>query len=280
MKHIPNQKWSYKMASSIVSYLQSLSSKYYLKNDSDEIVKIDNSLSNLLKSLDKELGYYIKRRFVFGSYDRDTILPRDYDTYSDIDLMVVFNTTDYERSPETYRTWLKNFADKYYKNRYGSVVVKEYPTVTVRLNHINYDLVPAKEETSIWSSSIYIPNKNSAWQQTDPNSIKDKLIEANTKYNYIVRPIIRLMKAWNAKFNYPYDSYDLELYITGLNFYGDNIQEGFFYAIKHLSTNWNDSQKKKDKIDNLKFRIEEVKNCLNNNDIVNAKQHLHHVLPY
>ncbi|MFA7290264.1 MAG: nucleotidyltransferase domain-containing protein [Melioribacteraceae bacterium] len=268
------------MASTIVTYLQSLSSKYYLKNDSNEIVKIDNSLSNLLNNIDKELGYLIKRRFVFGSYDRDTILPRDYDKYSDIDLMVVFNTTDFERTPETYRTWLKNFADKYYKDRYGSEVVKEYPTVTIRLNHIKYDLVPAKEEKGFFSTSLYIPNKDSIWQQTDPYSIKENLIEANTKYNSIVRPIIRLMKAWNAKSNYPYNSYELELFITEQNFYGDNIQEGFFHAIKQLSPNWNDSQTKKDKIEILKNKIEQVIICINNNDIIKAKQHLHHVLPY
>lgn len=157
------------MAVSINTYLKDLSYRYYLKNDSAEIVRMNSSLEGLLKNLDKELGILIKRRFVFGSYDRDTILPRTYDNNSDIDLMVVFNTTVYERTLETYRTWLNNFAVKYYKDRYGSEVVRSFPTVTLKLGHIKYDLVPAKEETIFWTPSLYIPNKGGSWQQTDPN---------------------------------------------------------------------------------------------------------------
>ena len=107
------------MASSIDTYLRSLSYSFYLKKDSAEITRINTSKDNLLANLDKELGILIKRRFVFGSYDRDTILPRSIDSKSDIDIMVVFNHTEYERTPETYRGWLKNFGDKYYKDRYG-----------------------------------------------------------------------------------------------------------------------------------------------------------------
>jgi len=107
------------MGSSLDSYLRDLSYSFYLKKSSTEISKIETSKANLLSNLDNELGTKIKRRFVFGSYDRDTILPRSIDQRSDIDLMVIFNHTDYERTPATYRNWLKDFGDKYYKNRYG-----------------------------------------------------------------------------------------------------------------------------------------------------------------
>jgi len=267
------------MVVSINSYLRDLSYRYYLKNDSKEIDKINRSLEGLLGNLDKELGILIKRRFVFGSYDRDTILPRTFDNNSDIDLMVVFNTTEYERTPETYRAWLKNFANKYYKDKYGSEVVKSFPTVTIRLGHINYDLVPAKEETNFWTSSLYIPSIGGGWQTTDPNDVKNKLTEANTKYNSIVKPIIRMMKAWNASKDYPFDSYELELFLTGLNYYGDDIQKDFFYAVGQLSTNWNDPQTKKDKVTSLKYNIDQVKSYLEKDDTTKAKQWLHRVLP-
>lgn len=267
------------MAVSINTYLKDLSYRYYLKNNSAEIVRINSSLEGLLKNLDKELGTLIKRRFVFGSYDRDTILPRTYDNNSDIDLMVVFNTTDYERTPETYRTWLNDFAVKYYRDRYGSEVVRSFPTVTLKLGHIKYDLVPAKEESILWTPSLYIPNKGGGWQQTDPNDVKTKLTEANTKYSSIVRPIIRLMKGWNAFKKYPYDSYELELFLTSLNYTGDDIQKGFFYAVGQLSTNWSDPQTKKGKVTSLKYNIDHVKTCLENYDQVKAKQWLHRVLP-
>lgn len=267
------------MASSIDTYLRSLSYSFYLKKDSAEITRINISKDNLLANLDKELGILIKRRFIFGSYDRDTILPRSIDRKSDIDIMVVFNHTQYERTPETYRAWLKNFGDKYYKDRYGSEVVRSFPTVTIRLGNIHYDLVPAKEETQIWSSTLYIPG-DYGWQITDPSDVKTKLTEANTRYNQVVRPIVRLMKAWNCNNGYPFDSYKLELFVTGLNFYGDNVERGFFYAVGQLSTEWNDSQTKKDKVNSLKYNIGKVKECLGNYDVDGAKRWLHRILPY
>jgi len=251
---------------------------YYLKNDSDEVKKINTSLNGLLTNLNTDLGVLIKRRFVFGSYDRDTILPRKFDSKSDIDVMVVFNHTEYERTPETYRTWLKLFADKYYKDRYGSEVVRSFPTVTIRLGHIYFDLVPAKEETTWYSSTLSIPAEY-GWRTTDPNDVKQKLTEANTKYNQIVRPIIRLLKAWNCHNGFPFDSYLLELQITGMNFYGDNIQTGFFYAVGQLNTTWGDSESKKNKIQSLKYNIGEVKKALEKDDIIRAKHWLHRVLP-
>jgi predicted nucleotidyltransferase len=268
------------MTTSINSYLRNLSFEYYyLKNNSEEIMRIDASLNNLLNNLDKDLGILIKRRFVFGSYDRDTILPRKIDKNSDIDLMIVFNHTKYERTPETYRSWLKIFADKYYKERYGSVVVKSFPTVTIRLGAINYDLVPAKEEIFLSTSFLYIPSKSEGWQITNPNDVKNKLIQANTQYNSIVRPIIRLMKAWNCTNDYPYGSYELELFVTGLNYYGDDIQKGFFYAVGQLLTSYGDPQSKQDKVNSLKYNIGKVKDCLEQDDSVKAKQWLHRVLP-
>lgn len=266
------------MAISMDNYLRTLSGNYYLKNNSDEVTRINNSVNNLFDNLNKDLGNKIKRKFVFGSYDRDTILPRKFDSKSDVDIMVIFNHTDYERTPDTYRNWLKDFADRYYKDRYGSDVVKSFPTVAIRLNNIHYDLVPAKEEEFLYSSTIYIPG-NSGWRSTDPNDVKQKLTDANTKYNYVVRPIVRLLKAWNCNNYYPYDSYLLELQLTGMNFSNDNVQSGFLYAVNQLNSSWDDPQSKKDKIESLKYNIEEVKKALNADDMDKAKRWLHRVLP-
>ncbi len=266
------------MAVSIDNYLRTLASSYYLKNDSTEVEKISKSLANLLSNLDKELGVLIKRRFVFGSYDRDTILPRSIDSRSDVDIMVVFNHTEYERTPETYRAWLKNFADKYYKDRYDSEVVKSFPTVTIKLNHIRYDLVPAKEtEYQYVTNTLYIPDGGSNWRTTDPNDVKKKLTEANTRYNNVVRPIIRLMKGWNSTNSYPFDSYDLEMNIIGMNFHGDNVQSGLIWAARYLSIA--NTQTQNDKLASLQYNIGKMEESLNDNDLENAKRWLHRVFP-
>jgi hypothetical protein len=191
--------------------------------------------------------------------------------------MVVFNHTDYERTPETYRTWLKNFADKYYKDRYGSEVVKTHPTVTVRLNNINYDLVPAKEIVSqYFPNKLYIPHVGYDWIETDPYDVKKTLSEVNTSYGYIVRPIIRLLKAWNCTNGYLFDSYSLERDITGRNFSRDNVQSGLLWAARHLTTY---TQTQIDKVASLNYNLEKMVECLNNNDLDSAKQWLHRVFP-
>lgn len=266
------------MPASINTYLKNLSYSFYLKKNSEEIKKIDASIKHILANLNKELGLLTNRIFVFGSYSRDTILPRSIDAKSDIDIMVVFNHTAYERTPETYRLWLKNFGDKYYKNRYGSEVIKSFPTVTIKLGNIHYDLVPAKEEMFCYSKILYIPSAY-GWQTTDPNDVKVKLTEANTTYNQIVRPIVRLMKAWNCSNGYPFDSYELELFIINLNFFGDNVQEGFFYAVNQIILKSNDSITKRNKVKSLQYNIAKVKDYLEKYDEISAKYWLHKVLP-
>lgn len=269
------------MAASIDYYLKNLSyNSYYLKSSYSETEKIRKSIANLLSRLDYDLGFRINRRFIFGSYDRGTILPRSIDSKSDVDIMVVFNHTEYERTPETYRTWLRNFANKHYKNRYGSEVIKSFPTVTIKLNNIHYDLVPAKEENNWFSgTTLFIPDKEYSWQSTDPSDVSSGLTSANQRYNNIVKPIVRILKAWNCNNGYPYGSYELELAVTAMNFSGDNIESGFFYAAERLPTLWSDSQYKKSKLASLKYNLDKVKECLESYNTDRAKHWLHRILP-
>ncbi len=265
------------MAVSLNSYLTQLSAQYYLKANSNEADKIQKSL-NLLKSWIKVyFGDKLNRVFEFGSWDRDTILPRRYDEHSDIDIMVVFNHSEYERTPETYRAWLENFAKDYYSR---SSIYRSAPTITIELNHIKYDLVPAKEEEGFFGQKyLYIPDSSNGWQDTDPYSIRTALTAANTSYNYVVRPIIRIFKAWNSYNNYPFDSYELELKITGMNFSNDNIQSGFFYAVGQLDT-YSNSTNRNTKVQSLKYNIDKAKDSLDKNDVYGAIHWLHKVLPY
>jgi len=269
------------MAVSIDNYLRTLSYKFYLKKDETEKNKINRSVDTLLNNLDKEMGCFIHERFIFGSYERDTILPRSIDSKSDVDIMVVFNHSEYDRSPTTYRKWLKDFADKYYKNRYGSTVKRSFPTVVIELNNIHYDLVPAKEDVGfVYGKALFIPDKNDGWQVTDPSDVSESITRANKKYNNIVKPIVRLLKAWNCTKDYPYDSYKLELEISRMNFSGDNIESGFFYAARNLPTSWSDTQTKTNKLKSLKYNLDNAKYYLELNDSDKAKQWLHRVLPY
>ena len=265
------------MSTSLDNYLRSLASTYYLKNSSEEVRQIDGSIKTLFDNLDEHFSYKIKRKFVFGSYDRDTILPRKFDSKSDVDIMVIFNHTEYERTPDTYRNWLKTFAVKYYQDRYGSGVTKTFPTITVRLGHIHYDLVPAKEEQLWGQTELSIPGAY-GWRTTNPYDVKRRLTEANTNYNQVVRPIVRLFKAWNCYNGYPYDSYELELEVTGVNFHGDNVQTGFIYAANQLNLS-SATQDRTSKVESLRYNLRQVIQALDDYDSERAKRWLHRILP-
>ena len=111
-----------------------------LSHNDTERDKIKASLGQLEKVLKDKLGSNIKEFIRFGSFTRNTILPRKYDPNSDVDLMVVFNTSSAKYTPGTYRKWILDVVSVAYPN---SVSKKDFPVIKLELNHIMFDIVPA-----------------------------------------------------------------------------------------------------------------------------------------
>ncbi len=123
---------------SILTYLTSLSSQLVLSTE--ERISIGVSLGFLKTKLSNwSHSSDIQEQAVFGSYDRDTILPRKYDEGSDVDYMIVFKNPN-QLQPETFRGWLKKFAEDKYTR---SEIYLDYPTTVLELSHIKFELVPA-----------------------------------------------------------------------------------------------------------------------------------------
>ena len=73
---------------SVNSYLTNLADKLIIRDDEKNSIKksydaLEYRLNNYFKD---EVGYVSK----FGSYQRNTILPRSYDIHSDVDILVRF----------------------------------------------------------------------------------------------------------------------------------------------------------------------------------------------
>lgn len=190
--------------------------------------KINGSLSHLEKVIKERLAGQISEIVRFGSYTRNTILPRKFDPYSDVDLLVVFNTMNTHYTPGTYRTKLKQLIERAYPNSYSK---KDFPVVKLELNHIMFDLVPAYKKYNSWSMKYdyYIPGEGDTWRQTVPKDIDPLLSEKNQSYgDNVVRNVIRLCKHWNAGANYPFQSYEMEKWILNrFFFHGDNLYDKF-----------------------------------------------------
>lgn len=205
-----------------------------LSRNDTEREKINGSLQQLEHVLRSKLSTNIREFVRFGSFTRNTILPRKYDPESDVDLMVVFDTTLQMFKPETHRNKLIEVIATAYPN---SISKKDFPVVKLELNHIMFDLVPAYS-SYLWAGrSYYIPAKNNEWQLTVPNDINESLSRMNQNYgNNVVRNVIRLCKHWNAFAGYPLESYQMEKRIVNMLFWwGDNLYDKFLSTLDNLA---------------------------------------------
>ena len=270
---------------SINTLLRKFSDQLFISYNSDERKKIDNSINFLTEKLKNYFSNKINDVLIFGSYSRGTILPREFDDHSDIDLLVIFNSEEYNVQPVTYRNNLKKFADIYYPS---STSAKRAPSVVLELNHIMFDLNPCIiKESWVSSESIYqIPNSNTDWMKTEPAAFNEKLTKKNQEFNNNVKPVVRLLKYWNASHQYPFESYNLEQLIVE-NYYiskffqdqEDTIETGFFNSINKLTENYSFDTLDK-RLESLKNNAEKIKNYLNNDDMENAKKWLKHIIPF
>lgn len=256
--------------------LKKLAAELFIKYRSKERASITTSLFTLESRLNAEYGYRIDELLTFGSYTRDTILPRRYDYKSDVDLMIIYNTTLFpDKTEATYRKNLKKFTEKWY---HSSQIYKSFPTVVLELNHIKFDLVPAVKQNTFWGTEkLYIPDTDGYWQETNPLEFKSILTRVNSSNNSIIKPLIRIMKGWNAKAKYPFASYDLEQIIAGMRFsYGSDLHDGFFQIVNQIPY---PNNSKDNKVDSLKYNVSKAFSELEQHNYHKAMNWLKKVLP-
>jgi len=253
---------------SVQSHLTNTASKLVLTSTEKSNIKIS------IRTLSSRLYSYfnnVEEDFVFGSYDRGTILPRKVDSYSDIDYMIVFDDGA-DKKPQTLMDRLKKFAETYYSS---SEIFQSSPTIILALNHIRFELVPAYRGG--WGSDLYIPAPNSSystWISTDPDRIKSDLLAKNKSSNSHIKEIVRILKYWNSINGKVYSSYDLESSIISLYFFFCyNIKDYFYNAVSRLPTYGLPSYKL-DKVVRLKKKVASIKYLEDNGMIERAESEL------
>jgi hypothetical protein len=239
---------------SVNTHLTKIASELVLSSEEDS--SISTSITTLTTRMDSYFGTNIKERFQFGSSVRGTILPRKVDSSSDIDFMVVFDTIDGKKKPQTYLDRLRKFAESKYTS---SEIKQSHPTVVLSLNHISFELVPAVVEYSFYQ----IPSpatSYSEWIATDPNGANQALQTKNKDNNFLIKPLVRLVKYWNAKNGFPYSSYSLEQYIVGKFFYPNALVKDLFYQFwSGFNYSYDTAKWIKDKVDLAKTRTANAK---------------------
>ena len=240
-----------------------------------EKTSITISINTLSSRLDAYFGSGIKGHFQFGSNTRGTILPRRADSNSDIDYMVIFDTSDGQKKPQTYLDRLKKFAEMKYST---SEISQSSPTIVLSLNHIRFELVPA-----INNYGYQIPSPASSWSEwisTDPTAENQKIIDKNNAENYQIKPLVRLVKYWNAKQSHPFASFDLEQYIVN-QYYGSCVSlKDYFYSFwEGFSCTYVTAQDIKDKVERAKKYAAKAKQYEVDNMPVSAEPEIKKIVP-
>jgi len=251
---------------SVNSYLHALSSSAVIRDREKE--SIQRSILGLENRLDQYFGDEIREDFIFGSYTRGTILPRSMDKRSDIDYMIVFG--DSSSRPQTYLDRLRRFVSSHYVR---SNIAQSNPTIVLSLNHIKFELVPAIYS---WWHGLRIPAKRSHindWITTDPNDFNDILVSTNKSNNNFIKPMIRLVKYWNAINRYPFQSFELEKRLADKSYSWvggfwrcGQLKDYFFDAMRSLDYSGLDAKYKID-------AIERARNLLDQTEVLLSRRH-------
>lgn len=257
---------------SVNTYLNDLAERAIVRDNERD--KIQVSVNAIKERLEQYFASEVDKIFIFGSYKRRTIISRQFNDDSDVDIMVVFGKkfasfyyydaiNNYPKNPQTYLQKLKEFVELRYPN---SICKQSFPAVVLELNHIKFDLVPA----IIDNYGIYkIPNKQSwyrtqtlDWIPTNPNDLDGYLVN-----NQTLRRLVRVAKIWNAKQGI-YESYELEKWIVQQYFYG-NLSEHFYRFCELLPIDYNLSQDKQKKNQRLKELARQAQ-CSDDENIIKS----------
>jgi len=260
-------------------YLTKLATVAILKNKRLTKINIDRSVASIKTRLKLHYRAEINQQFVFGSYRRKTILPRFMDERSDVDYMVVFSDPNFQ--PQTYLDRLRRFVEKRYPR---TLIKQDHPVIRLELNHIRFELVPA---IRAWGS-LQIPAKASSygnWVETDPNDFIVHLTRKNREYRNLIKPLVRLVKYWNASSGYPYESFEIEKAIVAHGFGGfitarpKNLHDYFYQFMNRLDSDWNDAQWKNDVVGRAQQIINSSKRLEESGEPEAAIQGLEKILP-
>lgn len=256
-------------------HLRGLGSKLVIKEE--EKAKITTSIETIKERVKKWFGNEITGIEIFGSYSRDTILPRKVDEGSDIDVMIIFkNEENYQ--PQTLLNKLRNFVENKYST---SEIYQSNPTIVLELGHIKFELVPAIVNGFSWEKNYKIPAKASSytdWIGTSPNKFKEELEIHNGINSYLTKPLIRIMKYWNVLNGKVYSSYELEKMILELYSIENSLLGHSKNIISSLSTS-KVSSSNAPKVEKLKKQMNKLSEKLTENNRQEAKEILLNIFP-
>jgi hypothetical protein len=166
------------------------------------------------------LGEFFKRNFTLrsaafpiGSYARGTMCAGE----RDIDVVVPFEpygqTTYWERYLHDSSSFLYFVRDQLNEHYAATDVSSKRVAVTLDFNDIVTDVVPAFPRKG---GGLLIPNGNGGWKSTNPPVHTELINQADQLKRGRLKPMIKLLKAWNIANGHHLQSFHLELMVESM----------------------------------------------------------------
>lgn len=161
--------------------------------------------------------------FTTGSYARGTICAGQ----RDIDMMAPLAYEYWERYQNRSRDFLYMVRDKLNTGYATTNVSSRQVAVTLDFTAIAADVVPCFKRQG---TGYVMPNGNGGWMATNPREHTLRVENADAAHNGRLKPLIRLMKAWNRANGNHLRSFHVEMLVMKM---WENLEVGSWsHAVK------------------------------------------------
>ncbi|WP_354674930.1 SMODS domain-containing nucleotidyltransferase [Cupriavidus alkaliphilus] len=171
--------------------------------------------------------------FSIGSWAKGTHTrpPRDVDLYFLLPLSVYQRFEAYGPGVNKQSALLQEVKSKLVATYPRSSIKGDGPVVIAGFGSYNVEIVPAFVFDAVERSYYVCDTKNGgSYSKTMPWHEVDKINDADARNNSNVRPLVRMLKCWQAYCSVPIKSFHLELLaIEFLDQWGYRLQSLFYY---------------------------------------------------
>jgi hypothetical protein len=192
------------MATTVISAFDTLLARQRLTDNQESVAK---SRVAALSDFFNNNFAMAETPFTIGSYARGTLCAGE----RDIDMMAPFSASDYwerfKNDSRTFLYWVRNTLN----DRYATTKVSSRQ-VAVKLDFttIAADVVPCFKRTG---GGYVMPNGQGGWMATNPPYHTRLIADAHRAHGYRLKPLIKLIKAWNIANSHHLSSFHVELMV-------------------------------------------------------------------
>jgi hypothetical protein len=192
------------MATTVLKAFDELLASLALTESEQDIAA--GRVRNIQKIFCSEYACY-RAPWTIGSYGRETLIRWN----RDIDVMVALDDVYWENSKADSRAFLYAIRD-FLNEAYGDTKVST-KQVAVRMmltGGLQVDLVPTFANGT---NGFLMPDGSRGWQRTNPPYHDQLMTDANVRLGSRLKPLVRLMKAWNQTNGSHLRSFHLEMVV-------------------------------------------------------------------